>query len=151
MNDRPQLHLIPNEYLCHTPLPPTTQCHKSISDVFPIWARLREGHGYLQRKLLKVIRHVIAEPWHLPFSDINPAHFGGCIFTLESGQCSSRLPLYNCERSFKCKAQNVSLKASGAGPWRTVGAEKTHLFVFWGHRDRKVDPSYNEKSTSEQP
>lgn len=84
--------------------------------------RLREGHRYLQRKIQRVIRLVMTERWHLPFSDINTAQFEGCIFTLEKSQCLSCLHLYNCVCSFKCEAENVSLCAPSTVRWHTMWA-----------------------------
>lgn len=73
------------------------------------YPRLREGRRSLQRKIHRVMCPVMTEPSHLPFSDINPAHIQGCVFTLENGQRSSSPLLYNCVCSFKCEAENVSL------------------------------------------
>lgn len=76
--------------------------------------RLREGRRSLQRKVHQVMCPVMTEPSHLPFSDINPAHIQGCVFTLENGQRSSSPLLYNCVCSFKCEAENVSLRVPPA-------------------------------------
>lgn len=81
----------------------------------------------------------MTEPSHLPFSDINPAHIEGCVFTLENSQCSSSPLLYNCvcvHLSVKLKMSHCVLPALFPDTlWGQFTSEKDTLSVLLGLLD----------------
>lgn len=104
-------------------MPPNTPVALADSEMYPSDVKAQRR---AQISAEEKIQRVMAEPWHLHFSDINPAHIQGSVCNLESGQRSSSPPLYN-------QAENVSLCAPSTDPWPTVGAIhlwKGHLSVM---------------------
>lgn len=104
-------------------MPPNTPVALADSEMSPSDV---EAQRRAQISAEEKIQRVMTEPWHLHFSDINPAHIQGSVCNLESGQRSSSAPVYN-------QAENVSLCAPSTDPWPTVGAIhlwKGHLSVM---------------------
>lgn len=104
-------------------MPPNTPVALADSEMSPSDVKAQRR---AQISAEEKIQRVMTEPWHLHFSDINPAHIQGSVCNLESGQRSSSAPVYN-------QAENVSLCAPSTDPWPTVGAIhlwKGHLSVM---------------------
>lgn len=86
------------------------------AELLPRWYKFTNDTFLAQRRPKTSPVKDALIPSHLPFPDIRASHRQSCVSTLDHSQPASHTLVYNCARSFKCAAENVSLCARSSVP-----------------------------------